>query len=130
MFSGVGNRRLRSCLRGLWRNRGAMNSSIIVLVGTSILVMMSLVLYHFLSPTRENVVAGPMPPGQDLLEPLNCTLQVEKNKAEGNGPIGWLCGVPSTQIYKGDCKFLAEDEPCGEWSHFTLLQSSAAIAVQ
>ena len=78
-FEHVENPRLRSCLRRLWRNRGAMNSSIIVLVGTSILVMMSLVLYHFLSPTRENVIAGALPPGQNVYEPLNCTHQIEEN---------------------------------------------------
>ena len=78
MFQQVENRRLRSCLQRVWRSRGAMNSSIIVLVGTSILVMMSLVLYHFLSPTREKVIAGALPPGQSIYEPFNCTMQVEE----------------------------------------------------
>jgi len=125
MFLNIENERLRTCMQRLWRNRGAMNSSIIVLVGTSILVMMSLVLYHFLSPTRERVVAGPLPPGQGLFEPLNCTLQLtEGEESSDEGPIGWLCGVPSTQIYKGDCISAREEEPCGTWNQFTLLQSS------
>lgn len=38
--------------------------------------------------------------------------------------IGWLCGVPAIQIYKGECTNKMEQEPCGEWSQFTLLQSS------
>ena len=124
-FESVTNPCIRGCLQRLWRNRGVMNSTIIILVGTSILVMMSLVLYHFLSPTRENVVAGALPPGQNVYEPLNCTVQIDESSREvEKGPIGWLCGVSSSQIYKGDCRERVEEEPCGEWNQFTLLQSS------
>ena len=119
MFQHVQNRRLRSCLQRTWRNRGAMNSSIIILIGTSVLVMMSLVLYHFLSPTREKVIAGALPPGQNLYKPFNCSMQTENAES-----VGWLCGVPSSQIYKGDCSSKGDNEPCGEWNKFTLLQSS------
>ena len=101
-----------------------MNSSIIVLIGTSILVMMSLVLYHFLSPSRENVIAGALPPGQNFYEPFNCSIDqstIAKSDIEG---AGWLCGVPTNQISRGDCWDKGDEEPCGEWNQFTLLQSS------
>uniref|UniRef100_A0A7S2Z547 RING-CH-type domain-containing protein n=1 Tax=Chloropicon laureae TaxID=464258 RepID=A0A7S2Z547_9CHLO len=125
-FEGIENRRLRSCLQRTWRNRGAMNSSIIVLIGTSVLVMMSLVLYHFLSPSGERVIAGALPPGQSLYEPFNCTMHQGGSGEEQRDmdAVGWLCGVPATQIYQGDCVGRDDDEPCGEWNKFTLLQSS------
>jgi hypothetical protein len=124
LFQNITNTRIRSCLQRTWRNRGAMNSSIIVLIGTSILVMMSLVLYHFLSPSRENVIAGALPPGQNFYEPFNCSIDqstIAKSDIEG---AGWLCGVPTNQISRGDCWDKGDEEPCGEWNQFTLLQSS------
>ena len=124
LFQNIRNRRIRSCLQRTWRNRGAMNSSIIVLIGTSILVMMSLVLYHFLSPSRANVIAGALPPGQNFYEPFNCSTEestIARSEIEG---AGWLCGVPTNQISRGDCWDKGDEEPCGEWNQFTLLQSS------
>jgi len=113
---------LRSCLQRTWRNRGALNSGIIVLIGSSILVMMSLVVYHFLSPIQEEVIAGPLPPGQNFREPMNCSIEAEGSISSA---VGWLCGVPSSSIYKGSCSgaSIRENQPCGVWNHFTLLQS-------
>lgn len=118
----IQNRFLRSCIQRTWRNRGALNSGVIVLIGSSILVMMSLVVYHFLSPAHEEIIAGPLPPNNGgLQEPHNCTLQ---EGAGDKSAVGWLCGVPESSIEKGSCEGIqSESQPCGLWNHFTLLQS-------
>ena len=62
---------------------------------------------------------------QILYSLAKMNVQIDESSREvEKGPIGWLCGVSSSQIYKGDCRERVEEEPCGEWNQFTLLQSS------